>query len=237
MTGKLEVLADPPALARHVADWFTTLAVAHAGPMRIALSGGSTPKALFELLATEQYVRQMPWRRLHFFWGDERFVPHDDPDSNYRMARDAMLEKVPVPPGNVHPIPTDGLPADAARRYERTLKAAYGAETLDPARPLFDLNFLGLGEDGHTASLIPGQPVLEERTRWVAQVPHGRSEVRITLTYPALESSAIVAFLVAGGGKAGILKRVLEGADVPAGRVRPQGSLIWFADRAAAGET
>jgi 6-phosphogluconolactonase len=154
------------------------------------------------------------------------------------MTREAMLAKAPVPPANIHPVPTDGAPEDAARRYERTLQAAYGAETLDGTRPLFDVTLLGLGPDGHTASLLPGDPVLAERRHWVAAVAHGRPEVRITMTYPAIESSRHVAFLVAGGEKAQILRTVMAGgSEVPAARLRPIGELIWFADRAAAGET
>jgi 6-phosphogluconolactonase len=134
------------------------------------------------------------------------------------------------------PVPADGTPDDAASRYEATLQAAYGATVLDPARPLFDITLLGLGADGHTASLLPGEPVLQERKRWVAAVSHGRPEVRITMTYPAIESSRRVAFLVAGQEKASIFRAIRTGgSQVPAARVRPVGELIWFVDRAAAG--
>jgi 6-phosphogluconolactonase len=134
-------------------------------------------------------------------------------------------------------VPADGTPDDAAARYERTLQAAYGAAVLDPARPMFDITLLGLGPDGHTASLLPGEPVLEERKRWVAAVSHGRPEVRITMTYPVIESSRQVAFLVTGKEKAPIFKTIRAGnSQVPAARVRSIGQLIWFVDRAAAGE-
>jgi 6-phosphogluconolactonase len=153
------------------------------------------------------------------------------------MTRETMLSKAPVPPANVHPVPADGTPDDAAARYERTLQAAYGATSLDPARPMFDITLLGMGPDGHTASLLPGEPVLKERKRWVAAVSHGRPEVRITMTYPVIESSRRVAFLVAGKEKAAIFKTVRAGgSDVPAARVSPVGELVWFVDRAAAGE-
>ena len=235
MIGRIEVLADPPSLARHVAEWMTGLALAAPDPFRVSLSGGSTPKALYELLASEAFVRRFPWERVHWYWGDERFVPHDHPDSNFRMTREAMLARAPVPPANINPVPTDGDPDAAAARYERTLQSAYGATALDPARPLFDLTLLGLGTDGHTASLLPGEPVLDERRRWVAAVSHGRPEVRITLTYPAIDSSRHVAFLVAGQDKAPIMEAIRSGeSQVPAARVRPVGSLIWFLDRAAA---
>lgn len=233
--GRLAVSSDPLALAHHVADWMIAT-LRGRDHYRVSLSGGSTPKALFQLLASEAYLERFPWRQVSWFWGDERFVPYDHPDSNYRMTREAMLAKAPVLSDYIHPIPTDDTPEQAAQRYERTLQDAYGAATLDPARPLFDISFLGLGEDGHTASLLPGEPVLEERDKWVAAVAHGRPEVRITQTYPAINSSRHVAFLVAGKGKAAVLRQVRSGqSDLPAARVRPVGELIWFADQAAAG--
>jgi 6-phosphogluconolactonase len=232
--GRLEVLADPPALARHVADWMIAK-LRGGGPFRVSLSGGSTPRQLYELLASDDFAGRFPWQKVEWFWGDERFVPYDHPESNYRMTRQAMLSKVPVPPENIHPIPTDGSPDEAAERYDQTLRDAYGATILDPSRPLFDITFLGLGDDGHTASLLPGEPVLQERRRWVAAVSHGRPEVRLTLTYPPIESSRYVAFLVTGKAKAAVLKKILAGdGSLPAARVRPAGELVWFADQAAA---
>ena len=234
--GHIEILPDPQALAHHVAEWMTRAALSASGPFRVSLSGGSTPKMLYGLLASDEFRSRFPWPRVFWYWGDERFVPYDHPDSNYRMTREAMLAKAPVPPGNIHPIPTDGTPDDAARRYERTLQDCYGAATLDPQRALFDVTLLGLGPDGHTASLLPGEPVLDERKRWVAAVSHGRPEVRITMTYPAIESSRRVAFLVAGEEKAEIFGAIRAGSSgVPAARVRPVGELFWFVDRAAAG--
>jgi len=235
-SGRIEILPDPMALARHVAEWITSAALAANAPFRVSLSGGSTPKALYGLLASDQFSRRFPWRLVSWYWGDERFVPYDHPESNYGMTREAMLAKVPVPPENIHPVPADGRPEDAARRYQRTLQQAYGATNLDPARPLFDVTLLGLGPDGHTASLLPGEPVLEEREQWVAVVAHGRPEIRITMTYPAIESSRRVAFLVAGREKAAVLRAIRAGgSQVPAAQVRPVGELVWFVDRAAAG--
>jgi 6-phosphogluconolactonase len=235
--GRIEILPDPPALARHVAEWMTAAALAATGPVRVSLSGGSTPKTLYGLLASDEFRGRFPWPRVSWYWGDERFVPHDHPDSNYRMAREAMLAKAPVPPENIHPVPADGTPDEAAQRYERTLQEAYGAAVLDPARPLFDITLLSLGPDGHTASLLPGEPVLEEHKRWVAVVAHGRLETRITLTYPVIESSRLVAFLVTGREKASMLRAIRAGeSQVPAARVRPLGDLFWFVDRAAAGD-
>lgn len=235
--GHIEVLPDPPSLARHVAEWMTDAALAAQSPFRVSLSGGSTPRMLFSLLGSDEFSHRFPWPRVSWYWGDERFVPYGHPESNYRMVSEAMLSKVPVQPENIHPVPVDGTPEEAARRYERTLQNAYGATILDPTRPLFDLTLLGLGTDGHTASLLPGEPVLHERKRWVAAVAHGRPEIRITMTYPVIESSRRVAFLVAGRDKAPIFRIIRAGhSRVPAARVQPVGELFWFVDRAAAGE-
>jgi 6-phosphogluconolactonase len=235
--GHIEILPDPLALAHHVAEWMTEAATAGQGSFRVSLSGGSTPKTLYELLASDVFRDRFPWQRVSWYWGDERFVPYDHPESNFRMTREAMLAKAPVPRENIHPIPTDGTPEDAAHRYERTLQQTYGAATLDPRRPLFDVTLLGLGLDGHTASLLPGEPALDERKRWVAVVSHGRPEVRITMTYPVLESGRRVAFLVAGEEKAAIFNAIRQGGSrVPAARIRPVGELLWFVDQAAAGE-
>jgi 6-phosphogluconolactonase len=237
MNRRIETLPDPAALARHVAEWMTAAALATKGAFRVSLSGGSTPKTLYALLASDEFRGRFPWARVSWYWGDERFVPYDHPESNYRMTREAMLAKAPVPPENIHPVPADGTPEEAASRYERTLQAAYGAAVLSPARPLFDITLLGLGSDGHTASLLPDDPVLQERKRWVTAVSHGRPEVRITMTYPVIESSRQVAFLVAGREKAAIFSAIRAGgSQVPAARVSPVGEIIWFVDRAAAGE-
>ncbi|HEX3417537.1 MAG TPA: 6-phosphogluconolactonase [Stellaceae bacterium] len=230
----VEVAKDPEALARRAAAWITDLAAASRDRFAICLSGGSTPRRLYQLLAESPYRDGLPWDRIHWFWGDERFVPWDHPDSNYGMVHEALLGRVPAPPGNIHGIATNGTPADAAAAYERVLKSYYRSESLDPARPLFDIQILGLGPDGHTASLIPGTSVLDERHRWVAEVIAGRPEPRITLTYPALESSRHTAFLVAGADKRETLSRALAGDQaLPAARLRPVGELIWFVDEAA----
>jgi 6-phosphogluconolactonase len=239
MTGVAEaevvVLPDAEALAGHAAAWLAERVAAAGERASVALSGGSTPKRLYQLLAGIKYRDAFPWTRVHWFWGDERFVPRDDPLSNYRMVREAMLDAAPVPARNVHPVPTEGLtPEQAADAYERELKAFCGADRLDPARPLFDVTLLGLGEDGHTASLFPGTAVLTERSRWVVAVIGAKAEARITLTYPALESSREVAFLVSGAGKREILARVRAGdATLPAAHMRPQGRLRFLVDRAA----
>ena len=182
-------LADPEALAQHVADWLIALARASTGRFSLALSGGSTPKRLFEILAEPARASLFPWERTHLFWGDERFVPYDHPDSNYRMARLALLDHVPIPPAQVNPMPTEGYPSAAARAYQATLQTYYGAESLDMTRPLFDVVFLGLGENGHTASLFPGTAALDETLAWVAPVTQGVPQPRLTLTYPAIACS------------------------------------------------
>jgi 6-phosphogluconolactonase len=234
---RLEMLAYPEALARRVADWLLEMATTKDGAFAIALSGGSTPRRLYQLLAGSPYCDKFPWSRTHWFWGDERFVPHDDALSNYRMVREALLSRAPVPAINIHPIPTAGVTPDAAATaYERELKSFYGAERLDPARPLFDVTLLGLGPDGHTASLFPNTAVLVERDRWVAAVVGAKAEARITLTYPALESSRNAAFLVSGEAKRAMLDRLRRGDDsLPAARLHPTGTLWIFGDAAAVG--
>jgi 6-phosphogluconolactonase len=151
------------------------------------------------------------------------------------MVHQALFSQVPVPEANIHAIPTEGLtPEQAAMAYEATLKEFYGTDTLDPKQPLFDVTLLGIGEDGHTASLFPGQPALRERRRWTAAVVGARSEPRITLTYPALDSSSHVAFLATGEGKREAVARAMAGdGETPAAQVRPVGHLHWFIDRAA----
>ena len=234
--GRIEICEDPHVLARRAAEWFVNTAARMTGIARISLSGGSTPKEMYTLLSGPDLRSRLSWKRLEFFWGDERFVPHDDPASNYRMAKQTLFARAPVAAGQIHPVPVDGTPSVCAAEYESLLKHAYGADEIDPSRPLFHIMLLGLGADGHTASLIPDQPVLEEQTRWVAAVAEGRPEARITLTYPAIQSSAKIAFLVAGSEKANAVQLARNGdPSVPAGRIRTAAEVIWFLDRAAAG--
>lgn len=225
------IFADPSDLAVHAADWIERLIGAHAGYFRLALSGGSTPKLLFSLLAK----RPVDWSKVVFYWIDERFVPPGHPDSNYRMAHETLLGPIQARADHIRAMPTDGTPADAAARYEAVLKADYGSETLDPKRPLFDLVLIGLGSDGHICSLLPGTPVLDENTRWVAEVPTGRPEIRLTLTYPSVQSARTTAFLVAGPDKADAVKRAHAGdRTLPGGRLKPEGDVVWLLDKAAA---
>jgi 6-phosphogluconolactonase len=211
-------------------------------PFTLALAGGSTPRSLYQLLADAAgpYRARLPWERFHFFWGDERHVPPDHPDSNYRMAREAMLDRVPVAPTNVHRIAAELADArQAAAAYEQELRGFFG---LPPKRawPRFDYLLLGLGEEGHTASLFPGSPALDERERLVAAPwVEAHQTFRITLTPPALNHAARVVFLVSGAQKAAALREVLAGELrphlYPAQVVQPDdGELLWLVDRAAA---
>ena len=234
-TMQTRVFESAETLALNVAEWLCALAQASDHVFAVCLSGGSTPRQLYERLATPAIAARFPWSRSHWFWGDERFVPHTHPDSNFRLADVAFLSGVPVPDANVHAVPTEGLsPDESAAAYEATLKRFYGDEVLASDRPLFDVTLLGIGEDGHTASLFPGQPALQETRRWAVAVIGARREPRITLTYPALDSSRHVVFLVTGREKQLVLTRVRDGISrLPAAMVRPVGHLHWFTDRSA----
>jgi 6-phosphogluconolactonase len=236
MAADVKIFPDRAALGRAAADWFEAVVAENPGRIAICLTGGSTAETLYGLLAS----RPLPWQRMHFFWSDERFVPLGDPRNNAAIARRLLLEKVPVPAAHIHPMPVSVAGnQESAARYDAELKRFYGADVLDPARPLFDLVLNGMGYDGHTASLFPGQPTLEERTRWciAAEPKHDPFVPRMTLTFPALESCRASGFFVTGAGKAERLKQVLAGADFPAARIKPKGRLTWFVDRAAAGLT
>jgi 6-phosphogluconolactonase len=229
-------VADPAAMAKAAADRIVARIVANGQRVAICLSGGSSPKQLFELLATDAYRPKIPWDRVQWFIGDERFVPVDNPLNNMSMARKAFLDQC-APSANVHPIPIDSAdPAEAARHYEAELKAFYGADKLSPERPLFDVVLLGVGPDGHTASLFPGYPAVEETTRWVIEVPKANVEPfvpRISLTLPTLASCREMLFEASGAGKRAILTRVFDGEDLPANRAHSEGETIWLLDKAA----
>ena len=220
------------AVARTVND-----AVRSTGRCSLVLSGGNTPRTLYGLLAS-RFREQIPWARVHVFWGDERYVPPDDAQSNYRMAKETLLDHVPCPNANVHPMPTHlSAPDAAARDYEATLRSYFSDES-----PAFDLVLLGLGPEGHTASLFPGSPALAEPRRWVLAVtaPADPSS-RLTLTFPGLNRAANAYFLVTGSNKARALHDILTGtADpntCPAAGVRlAAGTLIWWVDRDAAAQ-
>ncbi|WP_336486812.1 6-phosphogluconolactonase [Methylobacterium nigriterrae] len=233
-----QVLPDAEAVARAAADHLVAVCADRPGErVAVCLSGGSTPKRLYALLSGPDYAARVAWARIHWFFGDDRVVPWDDPLSNVRMVREAFGHGAPIPATHLHFIPSDlGAEAGAAA-YARTLQDYYGADALEPGRPLFDLVLLGLGEDGHTASLFPGKPALREAAAWAAPVPEAGMTPfvpRITLTYPALASSRRVLFLVTGAGKRDPLRRLAAGEDLPAARVTSQGQVIWLLDAAAA---
>src|SRR5262245_23504323 len=223
VTPRVRVLPDAAAVQRVAAEEFTaatSAAVQARGGAFVALSGGSTPRGLHVLLADprEPFRARVPWTRLHVFWGDERTVPPDHAESNYRMAYDTLLGHVPVPPAHIHRIPgEDPDPARAAERYARELRQVFRAHgRLEAGWPRFDLVLLGMGPDGHTASLFPGTGAVHERTRLVVApwVPKLGSH-RISLTPPVLNRAAVTLFLVTGGDKAEALRAVLQGPSQP----------------------
>ena len=239
----VEIYRDDAALVRAEADRVVTLvraAILAHGRCALALSGGATPRPLYELLATPEYASAIDWMRVHVFWCDERCVPPDHPESNFRMTREALLDRVPIPWGHVHRIAGEDPPEVAARAYEDTLRAYFGAPEGPPERS-FDLVLLGMGDDGHTASLFPGTPAVTEDRSWVVanHVMEPREMWRITLTPVVLNAAAVVTFLVAGAGKAERLHEVLEGPSpsppLPVQRIHPtHGALTWMIDAAAA---
>jgi len=242
---EIQIVENGEAVSRAAAELMVSLVVKRLKSKKsfaVALSGGSTPKNMFALLANDAALRnRMPWDKVHFFWSDERHVPPDHTDSNYRMANEAMLSKVPVPPGNIHRIRAENPDAGkAAEEYEQELRRFFklGTEQLPP----FDCVFLGMGSDGHTASLFPGTKALQERKRlvvsnWVDEF----QSYRITLTTSVLNNADLVIFLVSGEEKAEPLRGVLEGQKqpelYPSQLIEPtHGKLLWLVDRAAAGQ-
>jgi 6-phosphogluconolactonase len=229
-------VADAAAMATAAAERVMARIEAHGGRVAICLTGGSSPKQLYELLATDPYKNRIPWDRVHWFIGDDRFVPPGDPLNNMGMARRLFLDRF-APSDHIHPIDTTAAsPDEAARRYEAELKAFHGADRLDPAQPLFDLVLLGIGPDGHIASMFPGYPASFETERWVVGVAKANVEPfvpRVTLTFPALASCREMLFEISGAGKRAILTRVLANDDLPASRAHSTGETIWLVDRAA----
>lgn len=232
----VEISRDAEDLADRVAIWVATRIVFAPERIAISLSGGTTPKRVYELLGSEDLRKKVDWRKVHFFWGDERFVPKAHAASNFRLAQETLLQHLPVPADQIHPIPTESLAAEqAAMQYESVLQDYYGSKELNPALPLFDITLLGLGSDGHIASLFPGSPALEERNSWVTVVRDRAPEPRVTLTFPALEASGTIVFLVSGEGKREVLARTLAAdPSLPAARLATRGRILVFADRAAA---
>jgi 6-phosphogluconolactonase len=233
---EIKIVPDSAALARSAADEFHRLAgaaVQEHGQFSVALSGGNTPRAVYSLLASEQ--KELPWDRIHVFFGDERHVPPDHPDSNFRMASESLLSKVPIPEKNIHRVHAELDAEAAAAEYEQQLSSFFQLKGHD--WPRFDLIFLGIGEDGHTASLFPGSKALTETSRrvvanWVEKF----KTFRITLTFPVLNHGADVVFLVSGASKAKILNEILRPGthEYPAQNVQPEnGRLLWLVDQDA----
>ena len=237
----VEIFSSPMELSEAAAKLFAARAagaVSARGRFIAALSGGKTPVGIYSLLAKAPFASQIPWARVHLFWADERCVPPDHADSNYRLVRELLLDYVPIPAANVHRIPAEMDPVEAAARYEGQLRELFAPH--GDGFPVFDFILLGLGDDGHTASLFPGTRSIRESARWV--VGHhvdAQKGWRITLTPPVINAARMVAFIVAGAGKAAVMKDILEGFfrpdTLPAQIVRPAGGdLVWMLDREAA---
>ena len=233
---KLIVAADAEALAHAAAERVMARIAVNPGRIAICLTGGSSPKKLYQLLGSDAWRGKIPWERVHWFIGDERFVSESDPLNNMAMARAAFLDGN-APAGHIHPIPTTtGNPDAGAQAYARELQAYYGADQLDPSRPLFDMVLMGVGPDGHTASLFPGFPEIEETERWVVGVPRANVAPfvpRVSLTLPVLASCYEMLFEIAGHDKQAILTRLLNGETLPALRARSNGETVWLVDEAA----
>jgi len=241
---KIRVFSTVEELARATATLMavrSARAIVERGQANLALAGGRTPLPIYQALAQAPLKDVMPWQACHFFWGDERQVPLDHPDSNYGQARQAFLEAAPLKPGQLHPMPVDLYgPEEVAPRYQAELRTHFGG-----GLPIFDFILLGLGQDGHVASLFPHHPVLEERENWVAAVdpPEGVEPAvpRVTLTLPVINAGRTVVFAVTGRGKAHMVRKVLaaQGQDngcSVAKRVLPYGELFWFLDQEAAAD-
>ncbi|GAB4501199.1 MAG: 6-phosphogluconolactonase [Anaerolineales bacterium] len=231
----LEIFANSTALVERAAEIFAESAgqaIQQRGRFSVALSGGSTPRALYERLTRAP----LDWQAIHLFWGDERCVPPEHPDSNYRMTAESLLKYIPIPPENVHRAPGELPPAQAAEGYEQELRAFFGDF------PRFDLVLLGMGDDGHTASLFPGSPALAESTRWAIAAEHDAPPpplvARVTLTFGVFNAARRVIFLVSGAGKAQRLMEIQRGGSaLPAARIQPVGGeLLWLVDSSAAAQ-
>ena len=236
----VQIYDTPELLARGVAEHFTMLArsATRACPFSVALSGGNTPRRVYQLLATDEFKNRIEWPLIHLFFGDERMVPPSHPASNYGMVKSALVSHVPIPEANVHRISGVGDTEANAGSYQLELKNF----SRDLEWPRFDLVLLGMGDDGHTASLFPGTRALAEKKAWVvANWVEKFQEVRITLTVPAINAAANVMFIVSGENKAGRLAEVLDGPydpeRLPAQLIKPfSGSLTWMTDKAAASQ-
>jgi 6-phosphogluconolactonase len=241
MPSKPEIIIteDPIQLAERGANIFRSTAkdrVKQTNLFTVAISGGSTPRDMHKLLAEEPYRSGIPWNKTHIFWVDERCVGVDDPASNFGLAKKDFLERVPIPPEQIHPMPGEFPPEEGAKNYQREMEKVF--QTKEEDLPVFDLIFLGMGKDGHTASLFPGAKSSHCPGRWVIVVKGGNPNVyRLTLTYDVLNRAKRVCFLVSGKEKAPIVKTFLENRDgrLPAQKIQPvKGKLTWLLDKEAA---
>lgn len=237
--GKIIVADDPDQLAVKGAELFRETAreaISTNGRFQAAISGGSTPRAMNRLLGRQPFVSQVAWRKTHLFWVDERLVPADDPASNFGVARQDFLEAVPLPPENIHPMTSEKSPPEAAADYQKDLENTFRIEKGN--LPVFDLIFLGIGPDGHTASIFPGDRTALETDLWVVAVKGGNPDVhRLTLTLPVLNNAGTAVFLISGKDKAGVVKTLLapQPTRLPARKIKPaHGELTWLLDRDAA---
>ena len=243
----LQIFEDRQLLAQAAAGQVAAAArkaIAQHQPFRLVLSGGSTPRAMHHVLSQLDYVEQIDWPLVQIFWGDERCVPPEHPDSNYRMAEETLLQHIPIPAGNIHRIYGELSPQQAAADYQRRMAELFNLKPDESGIPFphFDLILLGLGPDGHTASLFPGSDALAEKHLWATGVTHDQPPeplvARVTLTLPVIQAAHQIIFLVAGGDKANRLAEVLSpavGEPLPAQLATPSnGKLLWLVDRAAA---
>lgn len=244
---KIKIFPDLQLLAQAAAEQFVQKAgqaVQARGIFSATLSGGSTPHQLYRLLASSPFSERVDWSRTHLFWGDERCVPPDHPNSNYLKARELLLTRVPMPPGNVHRIPAEMPPQKAAEDYEETLLQFFSSLADDEGREQasFDLVLLGVGDDGHTASLFPGSDAIHEKTRWVRALYVDKLAAwRITLTPALLNRARCILFMAAGAGKSDILQHIIYGTHqperYPAQIIQAEkGELLWMLDKAAAAQ-
>ncbi len=240
MKSNINIFPNKDILIRESAKYIAGLMddfIKENGKCTFVLAGGSTPKGLYETLASDPYKNSIDWNKVHFFWGDERCVPPDHEDSNYRMVQEAMIDHLDISSGNIHRIPAEEKPADAAREYENSLKSFFGDKE---EFPRFDIILLGIGDDGHTASLFPGTTAIDENDRWVTEVYVPQLDThRITMAFPVINNGRNVIFLVTGETKAKVVNKILKDGSLslPASLIRPvNGDLVYIFDKEAAAE-
>ncbi|MDP9231100.1 MAG: 6-phosphogluconolactonase [Bacteroidota bacterium] len=214
--------------------WECNRSIAKNGKFTVAFSGGNTPKKLYELLASPAFSRNISWKNVFIFWSDERFVPHNDAESNYNMAKENLLQHISIPEENIYPIPTNGTTKKCARQYEKTMRKFF-----KPGEPRFDFLLLGIGNDGHTASLFPGTDILKEKKQWIKEsIQPGTNAPRISFTLPLIRQAKQIVFLVSGAEKADIISRIFSKNQtkklLPVQMIPPiKGNITWMLDEKA----